>query len=185
MPGMRPKKEKMRDRNDSLIIVKADGGLVEADNVYQEFGELHSDEDGATIDVQQKIPVFEPTVVGQPPIQKRTIYYIDEEPQDCGFDPYFMFSKLKSAYVLSASGETTDADNAAKHKRTMDMVFTAAAVFLLLFAFVLSPLFGIRFSGTGTQTTAPQGAPENSFPTPTPVPMSRHIQTDIEYWSSL
>ena len=180
MPGMRPKKEGMREKNDSLVIVKADGGLVEADNVYQEFGELHSDKDGATVDVQHKIPVFEPAVVGRPPIQKRTIYYIDEEPQDAGFDPFYMFGTLKSVYNLSASGDTMDADVERKHKRTMDMIFTIFGAFLLVFAFFLAPLIGFSLKTTGDAEPDPSNPPspsspsspntpaEGAFPTPTP-----------------
>ena len=169
MPGARPKKEGMRERNDSLIIVKADGGLVEANDVYQEFGELHSDKDGATINLQHKIPVYHPTVLGRPPIQDRMIYYVDEEPQDCGFDPFYMFGKLKSVYNLTATDNTHDSDTDRKHKRNMDMIFTIFGGFLLVFAFFIAPMIGFSLKTSGeTVTPAPAEQRNNSFPTPTP-----------------
>ena len=67
---LKQKKERMHERNDSMIIAKSDGGMVEATDVYQEFGELHSDEDGATIDIQHKIPILEPHRP-QPSLQSR------------------------------------------------------------------------------------------------------------------
>ena len=151
MPGMKPKKEGFRDRNDSLVVVKADGGLVEANDVYQEFGELHSDKDGVTIDIQHKIPVLHPTVLGRPPVQEKMLYYIDEEPQDCGFDPFYMHGKLKSAYGMSASGNTVEAEAERKHKRMMDTIFMIVAVFLLVFAFFLAPLMGFELRTGGEE----------------------------------
>lgn len=158
---MKSKKERMRERNDSLMIVKADNGLVEADNVYQEFGELQSDSDAITIDIQHKIPVFKPTVLGRPPIQDRMIYYIDDEPEDAGFDPVFMFGKLKSAYNLSFSKNTQEQDQEQKHRRNMDVMFILAGTGLLVFAFFIAPLIGFSF------TTGPS---EETPPAPTPTP---------------
>ena len=156
----RPKKERMYEHNDSLIIVKADGGLVEADDVYQEFGELHSDTDRATIDIQHKIPVFKPTVLGRPPIQDKMIYYVDAEPDDCGFDPVFMYSKLKSAYSMSSQKSTHQVDDERKHRRNMDVTFILAGSFMLVFAFILAPLFGISITTSQEDSPPPPPAAE-------------------------
>ena len=153
-------KEGFRDQNDSLVVTKADGGLVETSNVYQEFGELHSDDDGVSFDLQRKIPVYRPTVLGRPPVQDRMIYYLDEEPSDSGFDPVFMHGKLKSAYGMSASRETRDAEKERNHKRLMDALLTVAGGFLLVFAFFIAPAIGFKIgdaAATEAPTTAPAG----------------------------
>ena len=153
-------KEGFRDQNDSLVVTKADGGLVETSNVYQEFGELHSDDDGVSFDLQRKIPVYRPTVLGRPPVQDRMIYYLDEEPSDSGFDPVFMHGKLKSAYGMSASRETRDAEKERNHKRLMDALLTLAGAFLLVFAFFIAPAIGFKIGdaeATESSTTAPKG----------------------------
>ena len=163
----RLKKEGMYDQNDSLVIVKADGGLVEAEKVYQEFDELHSDQDGATIDVQHKIPVLEATVFGRPPIQTKTTYYIDEEQRDCGFDPSFMFGKLKSAYNLSITKGTHEAEGERKHRRNMDIIFVCAGACLLMFAFFLAPLMGWSLNTGSTEPPPPpvvEVAPSRTTP---------------------
>ena len=162
------KKEKMRERNDSLVIVKADGGLVEADDVYQEFGELHSDTDGATIDIQHKIPVFRPTVLGRPPIQDKMIYYVDAEPEDAGFDPNFIFGKLKSAHNLSVAKGTLEAEKERKHRRNMDLIFVASGVFLLIFALFLAPAMGfsLRTDGGAGGNRRPPPVDETAPPPP-------------------
>ena len=140
------KKERMHERNDSCIIIKADGGMVEADDVYQEFGELHSDTDGVTINLQHKVAVLKPTVLGRPPVQDKMVYYVDQEPNDCGFDPEFMFGKLKSAYTMSARKRTIEAQQEKSHQRTMDIVFVVMGVSLLLFAFVIAPIIGFTLN---------------------------------------
>lgn len=108
MPRGANKSEGLKEKNDTLVVVKADGGLTLAKDVYQEFGELHSDKDSVTIDIQQKIPVLKPTILGRPPLQDRTLYYVDEEPLDAGFDPNFMHGKLNAAYSQTISGDTID-----------------------------------------------------------------------------
>ena len=162
MPSGKRRKEGMRERNDSLVVVKADGGQVEADDVYQEFGELHSDKDSVTIDVQHKIPVLHPTILGRPPIQKRTLYYVDEEPQDAGFDPFYVHGKLKSAYGLSYTGDTVEAEAERKHKRLMDMLFTCVGGFLLVFALFIGPMMGFELQ-TGPDE-GPAVAPTEAAP---------------------
>lgn len=171
MPGRNNKSEGMHERNDSLVIVKADGGLVVANDVYQEFGELHSDKDGVTIDIQNKIPILKPTIIGRPPIQDRMVYYVDEDGQDCGFDPFYMYGKLKSAYNLSRSNRTQDADANQKHKRNMDMMFTVAGGCVLLFALFLAPLMG--FSLKINQDEAP----------PPPAPRTTTIEEGSYAWT--
>ena len=152
----RQKREKMNEKNDTIVIAKADGGVAEDDKVFQEFGELHSEEFGATINIQHKIPVLEPTVLGRPPVQKKMIYYIDEEPQDCGFDPEFMFGKLPSAYNLSANGNGHENEEERKHKRNMDVLFVIAGAFFLVFAILIAPMIGWTLkSGDGDDTPVP------------------------------
>ena len=179
MPGMRPKKEGLNERNDTMIVAKADGGMSEVNDVYSEFGELHCDKEGITIDIQEKVPVLEPTVTGRPPVQRKTIYFLDSEPIDAGFDPHFMHGKLKAAYNLSASGNTKDAERERNHKRMMDLMFIMAGLFMLFLAFVL-PMFGITVSmgepEGGSAPSRPSGPAESTFPTPTPGPVSQYWQ---------
>ena len=155
MPGSANKSEGLREKNDTLVVVKADGGLTLAKDVYQEFGELHSDKDSVTIDLQQKIPVLKPTILGRPPLQDRTLYYVDEEPLDAGFDPKFMHSKLNAAYSQTISGDTMEAEKERKHKRLKDLVYMGTGAFFLLFALILAPMMGLQLQTSGEEGAAP------------------------------
>ena len=158
MPGS-DKSEGLREKNDTLVVVKADGGLTLAKDVYQEFGELHSDKDSVTIDLQQKIPVLKPTILGRPPLQDKTLYYVDEEPLDAGFDSKFMHSKLNAAYSQTISGDTMEAEKERKHKRLKDIVYIGTGAFLLLFALILAPMMGLELKTSGEEGTAPAVRP--------------------------
>ena len=83
------------------------------------------------------------------------IYYIDTEPEDCGFDPMFMFSKLASAYNLSARDSTFEAEEERKHRRNMDVLFVIAGTMLLVFAFLIAPLIGFTLkTGAGERRSS-------------------------------
>ena len=174
MPSKKNKSEGFKERNDTLVVVKADGGLVLADDVYQEFGELHSDKDSVTIDIQHKIPVLRPTILGRPPVQHGTLYYVDEEPLDAGFDSQFMHGKLKSAYSQTISGDTVEADKQRSHKRKKDLFFMITGVFFLAFALIIAPMMGLELRTGGEEgTVAPVRATDgNQQPSSQPLNQS-------------
>ena len=170
MLGSANKSEGLREKNDTLVVVKADGGLTLAKDVYQEFGELHSDKDSVTIDLQQKIPVLKATILGRPPLQDRTLYYVDEEPLDAGFDPKFMHSKLNAAYSQTISGDTMEAEKERSHKRLKDLVYMGTGAFFLMFALVLAPMMGLQLKAGGEDSPPVRAPIETEQPAETQKP---------------
>ena len=134
--------EGYRDRNDSIVIAKGDGGIWETDKIYQEFGELHADQEGISINLQEKVPVYEPTKIGRPPVQRRKTYYVDEEQAECAFDPHYIHGKLYAAYNQSVAEETLEAQKARDDRRKKDTAFIVLGVLILVMFVIVLPAFG-------------------------------------------
>ena len=130
------KHEKLREKNDVLIIAKQDGGVVEIDDIRPEYGELRSESEDVSVAGMKKIPVYRPTVSGRPPLLHRTVYYLDSEPADPGFDATFNHGTLRAAYRQSVAEQISEGEKQRRHAQMIDRITLAVGAGVLIFALV-------------------------------------------------
>ena len=135
--------EELDAKNDSVIILKYDGGITRIDDLELISGNLTSVEHNfAFRPTRGKITIYESTRLGQPPVSKENLHIVAHEPEHPEEAPYFINRDLHEIRDRSRIG--TKRSGLFKRKRSkLNILFGVTAIFLLIFALVGVPVFEI------------------------------------------
>ena len=128
---MRGRTERHDEKNDVVIVAKADGGISQTKDVREEFGWLHVDEWGMTFPLIDPVPVYAFTREGHAVIQSYSAYFFaDETPSPFTLDR-LMHTGLEEAYRTAANGRSVRQRKDDQSRIRLNWVCALAGIALL------------------------------------------------------